>query len=104
MVNQEYLTKHELLILNFEHMIVLFNQMSGKIYSSMDIYINNCNHLRDLHIEASKILADKAFLAYIIKNDPDLYYNFQSMIIALRVICNLINNLNEVLIKKSMGI
>lgn len=99
--HHHYLIRHEALIFTFEHMVTLIHQMSDNQYHSLDIYVNNCVHLQKQHCEATKILSYEGFSDYIISNDPQLYYNLQSMILSFKVISNLISNLNEILKKKS---
>lgn len=99
--NHNHLVLHEELIFTFEHMVTLIHQMSDNKYNSMDVYINNCFHLHTRHQEVREILSHEGFTDYVIHNDPQLYYNMQSMIISFKVISNLINNLNEILKKKN---
>lgn len=85
--------KHREVMSQFEQINALLHQLTDGEYSSLDIYMNNCNHLREQVNQSMIILRDRDFEEYLIQNDAALYYNLQSVMLAVQFIKNLLENL-----------
>lgn len=88
-----YGQRHQELLLKFEQVNTLLQQLTDGIYQSLDVYMNNCNHLRDLVNQTFALLRNKEFEAYLLQNDAALFYNLQSVMLAVQILRNLLDNL-----------
>ncbi|MCA1179815.1 MULTISPECIES: hypothetical protein [unclassified Pantoea] len=77
----------------FEHINSLLLQLTDGSYNALDTYLNNCNHLREHINGAMSLLRERNFEEYIIENDAALYYNLQSVMLAMQMLKNLLENL-----------
>ena len=84
---------HRTLMTLFEQVNVLLHQLTDGTYHSLDVYMNNCNHLRDKVNVAMNLLRVREFEEYLIQNDTALYYNLQSVMLAIQMLKNLLENL-----------
>lgn len=84
---------HRTLMTLFEQVNVLLHQLTDGTYYSLDVYMNNCNHLRDKVNAAMTLLREREFEDYLVKNDTALYYNLQSVMLAIQMLKNLLENL-----------
>ncbi|WP_313689335.1 hypothetical protein [Pantoea sp.] len=84
---------HQEILIKFEQVNTLLQQLTDGIYQSLDVYMNNCNHLRELINQTLVLLRNKEFEAYLIQNDAALYYNLQSVMLAVQILRNLLDNL-----------
>ncbi|MDF7660677.1 hypothetical protein PUG81_17075 [Erwiniaceae bacterium L1_54_6] len=93
--------KHQELLTEFEQVNALLHQLMDGVYVSLDIYMNNCNHLREQVNRALALLRDREFADYLIQNDAALYYNLQSVMLSVQILRNLLENLSGTM-KRSM--
>lgn len=84
---------HQELITQFEQVNALLYQLTDGRYQSLDVYMNNCNHLREHINQALALLRNREFEQYIIQNDGALYYNLRSVMLAIQIVNNLLGNL-----------
>lgn len=84
---------HRELMTKFEQVNVLLHQLTDGAYHSLDVYMNNCNHLREQINVAMALLREREFEDYLIHNDAALYYNLQSVMLAIQMLKNLLENL-----------
>ncbi|ERK08996.1 MAG: hypothetical protein QM578_25085 [Pantoea sp.] len=85
--------RHHELVTEFEQVNALLHQLMDGMYSSLDVYLNNCNHLREQVNRALSLLKNREFTEYLIQNDVALYYNLQSVMLAVQLLKNLLDNL-----------
>lgn len=87
--------KHLELMRSFEDVSLFMHQLSTGDYNSFETYINNANHLRSKLVYASQVMYDENnnFENYISDKDPALYYNMQSMLLAVTMLKNMLDNL-----------
>ncbi|ACS86365.1 hypothetical protein [Musicola paradisiaca] len=90
---RENLNNHSRLIDEFEQITALLAQLLNSDYRSFELYLNNCRHLRLRQQAIRKILDKPAFERYLQQHDAALYYNINSISIALRLFENLLNNI-----------
>lgn len=86
-------TQHRELITQFEQVNALLYQMTGGTYLSLDVYMNNCNHLNDKMNTVVVLLRNREFEQYLIQHDTALFYNLQSVMLAVQMLKNLLDNL-----------
>ena len=85
--------EHCELMNQFEQINALLHQLTDGEYSSLDIYLNNLNHLREQIGQSLTMLRNRDFEEYLMQNDTALFYNLQSVILAVQVLKNLLENL-----------
>lgn len=87
--------KHFELMRSFEDVSLFMHQLSTGEYNSFETYINNANHLKSKLVSASQIMygENNDFEIYISEKDPALYYNMQSMLLAVTMLKNMLDNL-----------
>ncbi|ORM71763.1 hypothetical protein [Pantoea rwandensis] len=85
---------HRELMLRFEQMNMLLHQLTDGEYHSLDVYMNNCNHLREQVRIAMALLRNSEFEEYLIQNDAALFYNLQSVMLAVSMLKNFLENLS----------
>lgn len=87
--------KHLELMRSFEDVSLFMHQLSTGDYNSFETYINNANHLRSKLVYASQVMYDENnnFESYLSEKDPALYYNMQSMLLAVTMLKNMLDNL-----------
>lgn len=75
----------------------MVHQLNSKKYKIFDEYINNVNIIRFNLACVSEILHDENnnFENYLFDNDPALYYNAQSLLLAVRMFENMLDSLTE---------
>lgn len=80
---------------SFENVSLFMHQLSTGEYNSFETYINDANHLRSELVCSSQIIhsENNNFGIYISENDPALYYNMQSMLLAVTMLQNMLDNL-----------
>ncbi|MBG6245258.1 hypothetical protein CS369_11580 [Candidatus Symbiopectobacterium sp. 'North America'] len=61
--------------------------MMQKKYHSLDVYINNCNHLK-----INKLLTEESFSVYIKAHHDALYNKYTSLLIGIKLYENLLTN------------
>ncbi|ADU72617.1 hypothetical protein [Pantoea sp. At-9b] len=84
---------HQELITQFEQVNALLYQLTDGMYQSLDVYMNNCNHLREHINQALALMQNREFEQYLIQNDGALYYNIRSVVLAIHIVNNLLGNL-----------
>ncbi|WP_255602779.1 MULTISPECIES: hypothetical protein [unclassified Pantoea] len=84
---------HRELMTQFEQVNILLHQLTDGNYQSLDVYMNNCNHLREQINSAMGLLRNREFEEYLIQHDAALYYNLQSVMLAVQMLKNLLENL-----------
>ncbi|HAU5563721.1 hypothetical protein VH86_09220 [Pantoea sp. BL1] len=84
---------HRELMTRFEQMNMLLHQMTDGDYQSLDVYINNCNHLCSQINAAMTSLREREFEDYLMQHDPALFYNLQSVMLSVKMLKNLLENL-----------
>lgn len=89
--------KHRELVVCLENGRSLMHKLTSEKHTSSKEYISNVNHLRKNLAYASSLIYDKDnnFENYLAENDPALYYNVQSLILAVRMLKNMLDNLVE---------
>lgn len=85
--------QHRELMTHFEQVNIFLHQLTEGTYQSLDVYMNNCNHLRVQINSAMSLLGDREFEEYLIQHDAALYYNLQSVMLAVQMLKNLLENL-----------
>ncbi|MBK0004759.1 MULTISPECIES: hypothetical protein [Erwiniaceae] len=84
---------HRELMTKFEQINALLHQLTDGDYLSLEVYMNNCNHLREQINRAMALTRNRDFEEYLIKNDTSLYYNLQSVMLAVRLLKNFLENI-----------
>ena len=86
-------THHRDLMARFEQVNILLHQLTDGAYQDLDVYMNNCNHLREQVKGAMDLLRNRKFEEYLIENDAALFYNLQSVMLAVQILKNLLENM-----------
>ncbi|GEM_PF-1242749 len=89
-----HVEQHRELIDQFEQITVMLNQLTEGCYQSLEVYMNNCCHLRDKINEAKALMFSRSFEQYLLRHDAVLYYSLQSVVIAVGITKNMLDNLN----------
>lgn len=84
---------HRELLGKFEQVNSLLHQLTDGAYHCLEVCMTNCNHLRELVNHAMAMLHNPDFEEYLIRNDAALYYNLQSVMLAVRMVKNMMENL-----------
>ncbi|MEQ4510262.1 MAG: hypothetical protein ABN480_06630 [Dickeya sp.] len=91
--DRENRDNHALLVDEFEQLTALLAQLLNSDYRSFESYLNNCRHVSLRQIAISKMLTKPTFEHYLQQHDAALYYNINSIGIALRLFENLLINI-----------
>lgn len=84
---------HRELMTKFEQVNVLLHQLTDGAYHCIEVYMNNCNHLREQIGGAMALLRNREFEEYLMQNDAALFYNLQSVMLAVQMLKNMLENL-----------
>lgn len=90
--SQKILTDYDTFLSEVEQITVLLQQMMLKKYHSLDVYINNCNHLKSSCLRINRLLAEETFSTYIKTHHDALYHKYTSLLIGIRLFENLLIN------------
>ncbi|MBA0206873.1 hypothetical protein [Pectobacterium aroidearum] len=93
----ENLGDYASLLTEFEHMTALLTQLMKSDYRTLDLYLNNCRHLILRFTAIYKLLDKPEFEHYLKHYDAPLYYNVNSVGLALRLFENMLTNMRDML-------
>ncbi|ACX87051.1 hypothetical protein F6Q07_14475 [Pectobacterium parmentieri] len=93
----ENLGDYASLLAEFEHMTTLLTQLMNSDYRTLDLYLNNCRHLILRFTEIYKLIGKPEFEHYLKHHDAALYYNVNSVGLALRLFENMLTNMRDML-------
>lgn len=89
---QKILTDYDTFLSELEQITALLSQMMQKKYHSLDVYINNCNHLKISYLKINRLLAEEPFSDYLKTYHDALYNKYTSLLIGIRLYENLLTN------------
>ncbi|MCW2486844.1 hypothetical protein J5069_13170 [Candidatus Symbiopectobacterium sp. NZEC127] len=89
---QKILTDYDTFLSELEQITALLSQMMQKKYHSLDVYINNCNHLKISYLKINRLLAEESFSTYLKTHHDALYNKYTSLLIGIRLYENLLTN------------
>ncbi|AIA72066.1 hypothetical protein ECA3244 [Pectobacterium atrosepticum SCRI1043] len=93
----ENLGNYASLLTEFEHMTTLLTQLMNSDYRTLDLYLNNCSHLILRFTAIYKLIGKPEFEDYLKHHDAALYYNVNSVGLALRLFENMLTNMRDML-------
>lgn len=89
---QKILADYDTFLSELEQITALLQQMMQKKHHSLDVYINNRNHLKISHLNINKLLTEESFSVYIKAHHDSLYNKYTSLLIGIKLYENLLTN------------